>query len=390
MPKPRTLNFEFAVAGRARSLDETHPLWSEALPLSVRRPPENTGPAGKVSHGDYFQAIRSYFLKDGVQHLQSALTPSGPTNTPPPSPEQIEVVLEKHGEFYHPARIRVASPVESRSFVLNVAATPVGHECMTNEIQALQKVAPRLQKGSLPEIYGVGQVENPNGQTFRMFLADWFEDHHEFHLSVDPADGRPGIIVWDTRGAPFFLPKDAKADVYAQTAYLLTRAYDFETTRQIYPWHHASGDFVLRPPAKGLDLKLITVRQYAPTLGAADGQDVDMESRLMAAMVFFANLTLRNRIDRLDGTGELAWADDSTVAATVSGFKRAMDEGPLSDLVPLLRSYDLDDWVTLLSAVAEQYRLMPAEDALLDRHIEGHAVGLQAAIRRAFGDCPLF
>ncbi len=100
MPKPRTLHFEFAVAGRARSLDETHPLWSEALPLSVRHPPKNTGPAGEVSHGDYFQAIRSYFLKDGVQHLQSALRPSGPTNTPSPSPEQIEVVLEKHGEFY--------------------------------------------------------------------------------------------------------------------------------------------------------------------------------------------------------------------------------------------------------------------------------------------------
>ncbi len=384
MPNPRVPNFIFTVAGRGRGLDETHPLWLEALPLSVRRPPTDAAPAGMISHGDYFEAVQTYFLEDGVRHLQEALAPTGASAVPPPRPERIEVVLEKHGEFYHPARIQVVAPVASKAYVLNVAATPAGCECLRNEIEALQQVIPRLPPGTLPQIYGQGQVENRNAQTFSMFLADWFEDHHEFHLSVDPASGHRRIIVWDTGSAPFFLPDDATADVYTQTAYLLTRAYDFKTTRQIYPWHHASGDFILQPLERGPDIKLITVRQFAPTLGGADDQDLDAESCLMAAMVFFANLTLRNRIDRLDGTGELAWADDTTVAATVAGFKRAMREGPLSVLVPLLRSYDKADWVALLSAVAEQYRLMPAEEVLIERHIEGHAVSLQAAIRRAF------
>ncbi len=386
MPGRQPLQIRFAVAGRDRGLDETHPLWSEALPLSVQRPPADAGPDGNISHGDYFEAIRTYLLEDGARQLQTALAPSLPTASLPPLPEKIEVVLEKHGEFYHPARIRVGEPPKSRDFVLNVAITPAGRECMENEIETLQQVAPRLPEGSLPQIYGTGQVENAKDQKFEMFLGDWFDGHHEFHLSVDPVSGRRGVVVWDTQGAPFFLPEDAMADVYAQTAFLLTRAYDFETTCQIYPWHHASGDFVLRPHENGLDIKLITVRQYAPTLGAIDGQDLDAESRLMAAMVFFANLTLRNRIDRLDGTGELAWADDTAVAATVVGFKRALDEGSLSDLGTLLRSYDLADWGTLLNAVAERYRLMPAEEALLDRHIEGHAFCLQAAIRRVFGD----
>ncbi len=386
MPSPRVPNFTFAVAGRGSGLDETHPLWLEALPLSVRRPSTDAASAGKISHGDYFEAIQTYFLEDGVRHLQKALALSCSPAAPPPSPERIEVVLEKHGEFYHPARIRVIAPAASQAFVLNVAATPAGHECMTNEIEALQQVIPRLPPGTLPQIYGEGQVENQNAQSFSMFLADWFEDHHEFHLSVDPASGQRRIVVWDTGDAPFFLPDDATPAVYAQTAYLLTRAYDFKTTRQIYPWHHASGDFVLQPLERGPDIKLITVRQYAPTLGGADDQELDTESRLMAAMVFFANLTLRNRIDRLDGTGELAWADDTTVAATVAGFKRAINESSLSDLVPLLQSYDMADWVTLLNAVAQQYRLMPSEEALIERHIEDHAVSLQAAIRRVLGD----
>ncbi len=218
MPKSRALNFEFAVAGRARCLDQAHPLWSEALPLSLRPTPADAAPAGKISHGDYFQAIRTYFLKDGIRHLQIALAPSCPTAIPPPRLEQIEVTLEKHGEFYHPARIRVTAPLKSRPFVLNVAATPVGLECMTNEIEALQQVIPRLPPGTLPQIYGEGQVENQNAQTFSMFLADWFEDHHEFHLADDPVDGHRRIIVWDTRKAPFFLPKHAIVNVYAQTA----------------------------------------------------------------------------------------------------------------------------------------------------------------------------
>ena len=32
------------------------------------------------------------------------------------------------------------------------------------------------------------------------------------------------------------------------------------------------------------------------------------------------NLTLRNRVDRLDGTGALAWADDFTLRGTITGF----------------------------------------------------------------------
>ncbi len=85
MPKPRAPKFSFAVAGRGRGLDATHPLWSEALPLSVRHPPTDAAPAGKISHGDYFEAVQTYILNAGVQHLQEALAPTGALAAPPPA-----------------------------------------------------------------------------------------------------------------------------------------------------------------------------------------------------------------------------------------------------------------------------------------------------------------
>ena len=35
---------------------------------------------------------------------------------------------------------------------------------------------------------------------------------------------------------------------------------------------------------------------------------------------FLINLTLRNRVDRLDGIGSLAWADDFALKGTIAGF----------------------------------------------------------------------
>ena len=378
MSQSPPLKMRFAVAGRAQGIDAAHPVWEEALPVSLQRPPAASRQSPPVTHGDYFEAVRHYLQHEGAGHLDAALAAAVPTS--PPAVAAVDVILEKHGEFYHPARIRVATPDKTVTLVLNVAVTPTGIMCMQNEIDALRRVAPRLPEGALPRVYGWRQVETPGGLGFGMYLADWFADHHEFHLSIDPRDGIQKMIVWDTDRAPFFLDADLTAAVYRQTAYLLTRAYDPTATTQIYPWHHASGDFIVQPRGARADVKLITVRQYAATLGTENASGLDAESRLMAAMVFFANLTLRNRIDRLDGTGKLAWADDAAVAATVDGFHRALDATSLPDLPSLLLSYAVEDWVALLAAVGAPYRLMADEQALLDRHIPDHAACLRAAV----------
>lgn len=378
------VKIQFAIADRPGCVDANHPLWSQALPMPARFRPAAFEQTVAVSHGAYFQAIQTYLEAEGRRQLQAALEIIAPEAFRPTALQNIDVILEKHGEFYHPARIQLPSVEGAPALVLNVAVTPPGIECLHSEVGALNQVAPRLPAGKLPRVFGVGQSETPDGEPVQMFLADWFEDHHEFHLSNDPQDGGQKMIVWDHRRGPYFLPSRLAADVYCQAAFLLSRAYDPRSTRQIYPWHHAAGDFVLRRDGDGLDLKLITVRQYAPTMAAESGQTLDDDARLMALMVFLANLSLRNRMDRLDGTGEMAWADDAAVIATVAGFKQALGPSISADLVDLLRSYTEDEWLPLLKAVGARYRLMPAEEDLLAHQIAAHAVCLQDAMRNAF------
>ena len=73
----------------------------------------------------------------------------------------MDVVLEKHGEFYHPARIDILIYERSISLVLNVAVTPAGSDCMTSEMAALDRVAQRLPPGTVPTVYGHAEVLRP-------------------------------------------------------------------------------------------------------------------------------------------------------------------------------------------------------------------------------------
>ena len=306
-----------------------------------------------------------------------------PQMAAPFAPDGMDIILEKHGEFYHPARIAITIGAVVIPLVLNVAVTPAGGEWMASEIATLDRVADRLPPGRVPTIYGHTVVSVADDVLLPMFLADWFDGFHEFHLSIDPRNGGLGMVVWDTDATPFFLTEPQQVEVYRQVAFLLTRAYDPDTTEQIYPWHHASGDFILRVHGASVELRLITVRQYAPTL-AGDDEAMDDDARLMALLVYFLNLTLRNRLDRLDGTGEPAWADPRAVAATVQGFMEALPEELAAAFTGLLRAYDTAELVDILTPVADRYGLMPMEQRLIHANLAHHGEQLFEALQRVF------
>jgi len=257
------------------------------------------------------------------------------------------------------------------SLALNVALTPAGGAWMASEIDALNRVAGRMPPDSLPTIYGHAEVQGNENRILPMFLADWFEGFHEFHLSTDPQTGRQGMVVWDTATAPYFLPAHQQAAVYRKAAFLLTRAFNPRTSEQIYPWHHASGDFILRITAEAVDLRLITVRQYAPTLGTGEAA-LTSEARLMALLVFFLNLTVRNRLDRMNGTGHPAWADAAAVPATVEGFLDALSEELANEFKDFIKSYRAEEMMELLVLVADRYGLMPLENDLVRANLAPH------------------
>ena len=51
-----------------------------------------------------------------------------------------------------------------------------------------------------------------------------------------------------------------------------------------------------------------------------DDQNRDIQALLDALLVFFLNLTIRMRLDRQDGIGEIVWADDIAIKGTLQGF----------------------------------------------------------------------
>lgn len=384
VPGGVAIDIRYRITGYDGIIQPGHPLWQNPLPSmnrAARLSASADGAASKaITHAEYFEAVRSYLSDAGRTHIQKALAAHFPQHETLFRPDRMDVVLEKHGEFYHPARIDIIIHERSISLVLNVAVTPAGSDCMTSEVAALGQVAQRLPPGNVPTVYGHTEVPGPNNLTMPMFLADWFAGFHEFHLSINPMDGRQGMVVWDTQSEPFYLSDPQQVDVYRQVAFLLTRAYDPDSTRQIYPWHHAAGDFVIRVSGASVDLRLITVRQYAPTLD--DGaRELDDEARLMALLVFFLNLTLRNRIDRRDGTGDMAWAGSGAVAATVRGAIEALPMTIKSKFTDFLISYDISELMDVLQVVADRYTLMPMEKDLVRGHLASHGEQLVEALQ---------
>jgi len=92
---------------------------------------------------------------------------------------------------------------------------------------------------------------------------------------------------------------------------------------------------------------------------------------VIAIIYFFMNLTIRIRLDRLDGVGEIYWADDFSVVAITAGFFDALNSMAKTNRVPvdyaenlqsLLKSFDLDELKKLFDSLLILYLKEDPED----------------------------
>ncbi len=205
--------------------------------------------------------------------------------------------------------------------MLNVALTERGRAAMSREIRALGGLAERFIYPWVPAVYF--QDESVTVSTYdheeyarsmSLFLADWFEGFHEFHLSLDAVDGIRKLVLWDGSLRPNYLSRQQTRHVYIEISKILTLYYNPWTYDQIFPWHHGAGDFVVRVGGDRIEVRLVTVRQYGPL---ADPEEMSAEEALI---FFLLNLSLRMRLDRLDGVGEIVWAEDDCLDSTWEGF----------------------------------------------------------------------
>lgn len=301
-------------------IDEDHPLWHRPLPdnrLSGEKNVESIGTEA-VTYGRYFSAVFHFCAAAGWDRIVKAASRQLEQSFTEKDVGDLSIFLEKHGAFYHPARLQVAVRDRALHFVVNVAASSLGRHVLTREVKALVQLNDQRPFGWLPRVYGCASEELP------MFLGDWFDGFHEFHLTRRPDSDEHAIVIWDGADAPCLLSEKQEADLYRNAAMILTACYDPTTTCQIFPWHHAAGDFVVRVEGTGLAVKLITVRDYVPLI-VSPYEAENERSLLDALVVFFIHLSLRMRMDRLDGVKEVSWASDRCLAPMIDGFFKGLD-----------------------------------------------------------------
>jgi hypothetical protein len=197
-----------------------------------------------------------------------------------------------------------------------------------------------------------------HGMSF--LLEDWFEGYHEFHISKNQ-DGNHRLKLWDFHYGYKYLSPEQSFDIYRQASKILTLYYDIDDFSEIFPWHHAAGDFVVKVTEETIDVRLTTARRYEPFIGFA-GQNA--LNPLLSLCYYLMNLTIRMRLDKLDGLGEVIWMNNRCVEATVKGFFEALtlkrdianSIGDAEGFLALLQSFSVSDLRTLVNPLLEQYR----------------------------------
>ena len=374
-------------------VDANHPAWQQPLPLSRRLTGENDNKS--ISHGDYFLAIRRFLEINDFETIATVLEQHLKTSVKPAQITELRVCLAKHGEFYHPARLEVFVGRQSAAFVLNVAISDTGLQTVQEEYRILKYLNDEFTLSFIPRVYQLGEIETAGRRSIRLFLGEWLEGYHEFHISADSSGSAARMLVWDREGnSRSILSTAQQTEIYHQAAKILAYYYNAESFEQIFGWHHAAGDFIVKVEKSSVDLKLISVRRYAPLLKnqnhlESDGGGVEM--MLQTLLLFFFNLSIRMRLDRIDGVGDFVWADRLAVAATVEGFFEglALQEPipKLPDTIDRCFAYFLsacseEDVRDLCCSVADTFDRRAPETIIVRQNLDEHIASLTRSIEQ--------
>jgi hypothetical protein len=358
-------------------IDPDHSLWHVPLPenrLPATIEPESVSTEA-VTYGSYFLAVSQFCAADGWDRIIRAASYQLEQPVVERDLGRMAIFLEKHGAFYHPARLQVAVKDQLLTFVVNVAASNHGRRTLFREVKTLDHLNDQRPFGWFPTVYSFTSDAMP------MFLGDWFDGFHEFHLTRRPGSDNLAIVVWDGAATPCLLSEKQTTGLYRNAAMILTASYDPISACQIFPWHHAAGDFVVRVEGEGVAVRLITVRGYVPMSGSVAEPD-DERSILDALAVFFIHLSLRMRLDRLDGVSEVAWASDRCLAPMIEGFFQGLDLTARMSGFPetfpdtfrqFFNHYDGKDRLAMARRITETvFDQQTEERRLIDRHLVSH------------------
>ena len=295
--------------------------------------------------------------------------------------DSVQIVAEKSGSDYYPASVKFVTPTERLTFVANVATTSRGRSRLLMDFELLNYFQSKGQGIYLPKPYLISSerefVNAESDDYMLMFLGQWLDGYHEFHLTRLSGEKDLSLVVWDTDNGLKLASAAESREIYRQTAFILTHYFELTDFREIFPWHHASGDFVVRL-GPNLDVKLVTVRQYAPRIQSEKDFELDVHE---AALLFLCNLTIRNRVDRLDGVGDMAWGPHYFLDATVEGFFECLNArengaslkaGFTAGLKSICERLDVIAWTQLFEGTLESFNRQAPDFELIESHLPEH------------------
>lgn len=319
---PDNLPTQYFVSDQPEPIQPGNLLWEKPLPMDYRT--DKKSPYDSLTSGTYFKAVSDYLRKLGPARLTEIASHIADCPINPGDISQLDIHLEKHGAFYHPARIILHLNAERIACVINVAVSKLGQETIIKEFHHLRRLTRRYANNWLPRVYDCRLATMNDQQDAHMMMGEWFEDFHEFHLSIKNNTENPTIRVWDPENPKHYLSSNQVQQIFEQAAMILTAHYRIDTTEQIASWHHAAGDFVVRVQSDRISVKLITVRQYEPLFNLSQ-QDDSLKTILNTALIFFLNICLKLRIDRLDGVGDMVWNSFDVVPSIIAGFFKGLE-----------------------------------------------------------------
>jgi len=343
--------------------------------------------------GDYFDSIRDFILKDHREAFENVLRKRLNDNfTGFYEIEKILIRSEKHGALYHLASVEVFARGRSTKLAVSTAVSEDGKVCLAHEFDTLRSLNHAFNFSYVPEPYLKGEINRQVGakkETLVMFLTEWFEDYHEWHLYYDEDMKEQRVCIWDLKNGHRFATRQESFEMFRQASRILTLYYDTQDFSQIYPWHHAAGDFVVKSKDRVIEVKLASARQYKPVIPFMSKEAVNP---MVSLVYFFLDLTMRMRLDKLDGVGETAWADGFSINATTTGFFDGLlvmesegryNLGNIGDLLSLLKGFSADELRKLYDSLLDLYRYRnPADLAVIRANLDNHISRLHRVVQR--------
>ncbi len=360
-------------------------------PLPVSRHAFGPSPAGgdfdaRVTYGDYFRAVQRFLVRDDLALLRGAIARRAGRDVAPADVSSVGVYLLKHGAFYHPSYIKVNALGRCWSFVLNVAVSAHGRKLVAREFENLDRLNRELGAGFWPPVFGKGSAQTDGGLMLPMFLGQWLEGFYEFHLTPGTDSDHRRVVLWNHDRGHQILTNWQARQLLCQAARILAYAYNPLTFEAISDWHHAAGDFVANPCEGGLDLRLITVRRYGPITAF---REPDVAAVLEALLIYLVDISLKLRLDRLDGTGRMACHPPETIPAICRGFLEGLQAAAVrrdlpDDFAGTVRRFLALHTATQISPVAHEVlaKYAPASDEriVLDDIVDEHVAHLAGTL----------